>query len=855
MVRAVIELANRIRKFITDLIAAAIALVNKLANMLKQVISDLLNAIGKLLSRLLEILRKALLDVVKAVMDAIKTVLEYASKLLAALGDFMLIAVDFLSDPGGWLSGAKNSAVDGAKNHLFAEVKAAVKEWFQSKIEEILGIPKAIIDKLIKGGYTLEKIVKETWDAIVPSLPFIIGEIVITKVVAKLIPGAGWVMAVIDAIRVAIGALGEILRAIGAVITWLKAVRQGGAGVLFAKAVAAGIVALLELAYEALLSGIGKYIGKVGRRLRGVAAKLGKKKDKPGDKKDAGGDGSDPKKNTDKDKDGDKKDQDRPGTPKPTTKTSDTPGSTRPTTTKPKPDTSKPDTKPSTKPDGKPPTKPDTTPGTKPSKPDGKPDQKKETDKPGPKPDTGKPDQKKDQDRTPSTPDKPKGPSDRDGDSTRPRGTDTDTQPKPDKDDDKPATSPTPTTKPKPKDETPDKPRTDKDDDTTPPKDKDRDSPARPRDRDRTPDKDDDRDGPGRPKSEKDKDRRQEEENSDSAKNARLALIAAEIRRILKERLDRGIDEDNHKALMAVLRHRYKLTALHKTGGERFTVIARLNPSIPVIPGYHTYETDIDHTKPDPPPPKPHAPSKQNNVLATNFTAEGINEAWAEKRGEKANKARKDEPIGFRHINKYDLNADASNYWVRQHLLTELLGGTADGRNLVPARNRVNQNFKNEVEIPAEQWIRAGKNKFAWYDVKLNYHPGKPEGFPSFLRTEWGAYYPDYVKNEWVKEKRGRDYNENSNLELPPGPGDRVYVNHDSAVRMQTMLGIPKGIAEDIEDVAEANNNNIPGMSVLLEDLKTIGRIKRRRKKSWGNNVRKLLRAATEGRLTFDKKP
>ena len=111
------------------------------------------------------------MDVIKAVKDAIKTVLDYATKLLAALGEFMMIAVDILSDPGGWLSGAKNSAVDGAKNHLFSEVRRAVKQWFNDKIEEIIGLPKAIIDKLIKGGWTLEKIAKEAWEAIVPISP------------------------------------------------------------------------------------------------------------------------------------------------------------------------------------------------------------------------------------------------------------------------------------------------------------------------------------------------------------------------------------------------------------------------------------------------------------------------------------------------------------------------------------------------------------------------------------------------------------------------------------------------------------------------------------------------------------
>ncbi|MER7082290.1 eCIS core domain-containing protein, partial [Saccharopolyspora kobensis] len=310
LVQAVIDLANKIREFIADLIERAIALVNKLAEALKQLINDLLEAIAKLLNDILSVLKKALEAMVQAVKDAIKAVLDFASKLLSGLGQFMMIAADFLSDPGGWLSGAKGSAEDGAKNHFFREVKNAVKTWFQQKIEEIIGLPKEIINKLIKGGLTLEWIVKQVWDAVVPQLPFIIGEIVITKVIAKLIPGAGWVMAVIDAIKTAIGALGEILRAFGAVLTWLRSVRKGGAGVLFAKAVAAGVVALLELAYEFLLSGIGKYVGKVGSRLKDIAKRMATKgrkknpgqgaddedpgrrpgrKDAPGPRKDAPG--------------------------------------------------------------------------------------------------------------------------------------------------------------------------------------------------------------------------------------------------------------------------------------------------------------------------------------------------------------------------------------------------------------------------------------------------------------------------------------------------------------------------------------------------------------------------------------
>ncbi|MZE80289.1 eCIS core domain-containing protein [Streptomyces xinghaiensis] len=831
MVRAVIELANRIRKFITDLIAAAIALVNKLANMLKQIISDLLNAIGKLLSSLLEILRKALLDVVKAVRDAIKTVLEYASKLLAALGDFMLIAVDFLSDPGGWLSGAKNSAVDGSKNHLFAEVKAAVKEWFQSKIEEILGIPKAIIDKLIKGGYTLEKIVKETWDAIVPSLPFIIGEIVITKVVAKLIPGAGWAMAVIDAIRVAIGALGEILRAIGAVITWLKAVRQGGAGVLFAKAVAAGIVALLELAYEALLSGIGKYIGKVGRRLKGVAAKLGKKKDKPGDKKDAGGDGSDPKKNTDKDKGGDKKDQDRPGTQKPTTKTSDTPGSTRPTTTKPKPDTSKPDTKPSTKPDGKP-------------------DRKKDTDKPGAKPDTGKPGPKKDQDNTPSTPNRPKGPSDRDGDSTRPRGTDTDTKPKPDKDDDKPATTP-PSPKPKPKDkdrdadstkpkeDTPGKPKNKDDDSTQPKKDDPPSTKPKNKDGDSTkPDKDDDKDGPGRPKSDKDKEERKKEEESPDALDQRLDIITARIRAYLLPKLREGIPENTFDATLIALRNRYRLRSLRAYGNPDIDVIARLNPTSNPVDAVRTDEPGQpqpiirleEEERPLPPTDYPDLPPgvRANEVTKVHYLHKPI------RQGEPAGAANDKEgenPPGHKKEMRYWPDAI-----VKMHLIPDKMGGPATGANLVPAPSRTNSRFNTQVETPAVNEAKSSDKSMSWYKAVVQFsHPSPWENFPSRITGSWNTYEPsDKEASGWKEKTATPDKTYSEPVAIPRKPDEdwkiRVSDQYESKTRLKERLTSPrppirkpsKRLLEDILEMAQ--ERKFDNADDLLDRLRKKGK-------------------------------
>ncbi|MDG9700677.1 Rossmann-like fold-containing protein [Streptomyces sp. DH37] len=349
---AIVGIANRLRALVIRIRDAAIALVNRIADELKRIVTDLLDDIGKILGDLLDALREGLRTAVEAVKGALKGIMDFATGLLNALGEWAVIAADILSDPGGWLSGAKASAEDGARNHLFREVTSAIRNWFNEKIQEILGLPGAVFDKLIGGGVSRERMAEEAWDAALPQLPLIIGEIIITKVVAKLIPGAGWVMAIIDALKAAWGALSEILQAFGAFMDYLKAVRGGNAGVLFAKAVASGVVALLELAYQALLSGIGKYVGKVGDRLKGVAEALGKPGSKGGSKpedpdepratdrpKDAPGNRPDPKEeagraqerarraNADLAK---KRTPPRPARPRPQTRPTRRPGTRRP---------------------------------------------------------------------------------------------------------------------------------------------------------------------------------------------------------------------------------------------------------------------------------------------------------------------------------------------------------------------------------------------------------------------------------------------------------------------------------------------------------------------------------------------
>jgi hypothetical protein len=262
---------------------AAVKKVNEAADALKKGIGKLLDGLGKLLIAGLDLLEKGMLAAVSVAETVVTKAMEYGGALLKGLGEWAQIASDIVTDPGGWISNAKASAESGARDHLFNEVKAAVKEWFNQKVQEIIGIPLETFNTLIKGGMSKEEMAKMAWDAAVPQLPLIIGELIVTKVVAKLIPGAGWVMAIIDALQTAWGALSEILRAFGTFMEYLKAVKGGGAkaALLFAKTVAAGVVALLELIYEALISGVGKYMGKVSKSLSGIAKTMRKKKPAP----------------------------------------------------------------------------------------------------------------------------------------------------------------------------------------------------------------------------------------------------------------------------------------------------------------------------------------------------------------------------------------------------------------------------------------------------------------------------------------------------------------------------------------------------------------------------------------------
>ncbi|MBZ4014190.1 eCIS core domain-containing protein [Streptomyces purpurogeneiscleroticus] len=259
----------------------AVQKVNEAADALKEVAGKLLDGLCSALVAGLDILESGLLSAVEVVKTATVGALEFGKQVVAGLGEWAAIFNDIVSDPGGWISKAGAAAETGAKEYLFDEIKAAIKEWFNQKVQEIVGIPMEDFQELISGGVTAEEMGRMAWDEALPQLPVIIGVMVMEKVVAKLIPGAGWVMAIIDALQAAWGALSEILRAFGLFMDFLKSVKSGNGARPFAKAVAAGVVALLELIYQALIEGVSRFMGGVTRKLGDMLKDIRRKKNRP----------------------------------------------------------------------------------------------------------------------------------------------------------------------------------------------------------------------------------------------------------------------------------------------------------------------------------------------------------------------------------------------------------------------------------------------------------------------------------------------------------------------------------------------------------------------------------------------
>ncbi|MFB7469391.1 DUF4157 domain-containing protein [Kitasatospora sp. NPDC056184] len=268
------ELRDRFRKKIEEWRDRAIAEVNAWADRLKNAVNKLLDALAAGLNALLNALEAGLKAAVEAVRKAVLDAIDFVRKAIAVFGEFAALIGDIAPDPGGWLKKLGTAAIDGIQHHLWGAIKSAVRTWFNEKVESVVGLTSTIVNVLVKGCISMAQIGRMAWQAIVAALPGMIISLVVEKLVSMIVPAAGAIMAIVQGLVAAWNTISRIVAAIGKFVAFLKAVKSGSAACLFADAVAAGVVALLDFISNFLLSKL-KGAGKaVGTRLKGIAQRI-----------------------------------------------------------------------------------------------------------------------------------------------------------------------------------------------------------------------------------------------------------------------------------------------------------------------------------------------------------------------------------------------------------------------------------------------------------------------------------------------------------------------------------------------------------------------------------------------------
>jgi hypothetical protein len=268
---------DRFRKAIQDRVKSAEAAVNRLAEGLERGVKSALDLLGKGLDAALGLLEKGMLAAVDAVKNAVQGALDFAKKAIEMLGTFAVIAKDIAKGPGRWLSMLGSAVVSGIRDHLWGTLKTAVKEWFNSKVEEVTGFGQMVWNLLKKGGISLAQVGKMVWQGVVAAIPGALFAILAEKLASMIVPAAGAVLAIIQGIQAAWGAIQRIIQAISAFVAFLKGVLGGSGPVLFAQALAAAAVAVIEFVAQWLLKKLKGAATGVGGKLREIAKRIGQR--------------------------------------------------------------------------------------------------------------------------------------------------------------------------------------------------------------------------------------------------------------------------------------------------------------------------------------------------------------------------------------------------------------------------------------------------------------------------------------------------------------------------------------------------------------------------------------------------
>jgi hypothetical protein len=267
-------LREKFRRAITHLVDVAVEAVNQLANALKKAVKGLLDLLARGLTAVLNAYEAIYMAAVNAVGSAVNAAINLAKGIVTALAAFAVLIRDIARNPGQWISNFGAALMDGVKNHLWKELRAAIKEWFSAKVEAVIGVGKLILDVLRKGGIAFRRIAAMVWTAVKAMIPRAIIEFLIQRVIAMIVPAVGAIMAVIEGLQAAWATVSRIVAAFERFMAFMRAVKDGNAGPLFARAVAAAAVTVIDFTANFIMSKIAKGAKGVGNRLKGIATKL-----------------------------------------------------------------------------------------------------------------------------------------------------------------------------------------------------------------------------------------------------------------------------------------------------------------------------------------------------------------------------------------------------------------------------------------------------------------------------------------------------------------------------------------------------------------------------------------------------
>ncbi|WP_086930831.1 hypothetical protein [Agarilytica rhodophyticola] len=274
-------LRDKFRKFINSTIDKAVAKVNQYAEKLKKGVSALLDLLAAGLNKLIGWLEKGMLAAVDAYAKAVDGAIKFAEKTAQAFGAFMTLIKDVAAGPVKWIGNLGAAVIDGIKNHLWKAFKAAVQQWFNSKLEQVLGLGTMVWGLIKSGGLSVAKVGKMAWEGIKAIIPAALTRILVEKLVAMIVPAAGAVMAIVEGLQAAWGTVQQIVTAFNKFMAFLKAVKKGNAGPQFASALAAAAVAVIDFVANWLIAKLTKGAAKIGGKIKALAKKiLGRKKGK-----------------------------------------------------------------------------------------------------------------------------------------------------------------------------------------------------------------------------------------------------------------------------------------------------------------------------------------------------------------------------------------------------------------------------------------------------------------------------------------------------------------------------------------------------------------------------------------------